>query len=215
MKAIRDEDIDTQEEITEQSILNKHNINDKKFTNLEGDEVTRTDGVVSSKENSDKYFINDTKRGHFFKIPEAKRKNKIIQSTISKVNNNSSHNQDKNEELEDGTVIFDTFIHSPPSKVNEDDDVLALSPSSVSSYASSPKEEWEITSDILSKESSYEIINLYEIDKVTEISDIDINSVQINKKSNKIKGDNRNHKENHYNNFKPLKLVQKNNNNEF
>ncbi|OUM53015.1 hypothetical protein BVG19_g2257 [[Candida] boidinii] len=216
MKAIRDEDIDTQEEITEQSILNKHNINDKKFTNLEGDEVTRTDGVVSSKENSDKYFINDTKRGHFFKIPEAKRKNKIIQSTISKVNNKySGDNQDNHEDLEDGTVIFDNFIHSPPSKVNEDDDVLALSPSSVSSYASSPKEEWEITSDILSKESSNEIINLYEIDKASEISNIDINGVQTYKKSNKIKGDNRNHKENHYNNFKPLKLVQKKNNNLF
>ncbi|OWB75688.1 hypothetical protein B5S31_g5630 [[Candida] boidinii] len=217
MKSIRDEDNDTQEDINNQGILNERDLNVKKSTSLEENKnISESVWVASSDENSDNFFKNDTKRRQIFKIPEVKRKNEIIQSTINKINYKSSNNKDNHEELDDDTKIFDNFIDKPSSLKENENDVLALSPSSVSSYASSPKEEWEITSDILSKESSNEIINFNEIDKAVEISNIDIDGFQTYKKNNRIKSDNnRDHKENHYNNFKPLKLVQKRNSNSF
>ncbi|OWB81284.1 hypothetical protein B5S32_g5683 [[Candida] boidinii] len=217
MKSIRDEDNDTQEDINNQGILNERDLNVKKSTSLEENKnISESVWVASSDENSDNFFKNDTKRRQIFKIPEVKRKNEIIQSTINKINYKSSNNKDNHEELDDDTKIFDNFIDKPSSLKENENDVLALSPSSVSSYASSPKEEWEITSDILSKESSNEIINFNEIDKAVEISNIDIDGFQTYKKNNRIKSDNnRDHKENHYKNFKPLKLVQKRNSNSF
>lgn len=217
MKSIRDEDNDTQEDINNQGILNERDLNVKKSTSLEENKnISESVWVASSDENSDNFFKNDTKRRQIFKIPEVKRKNEIIQSTINKINYKSSNNKDNHEELDDDTKIFDNFIDKPSSLKENENDVLAISPSSVSSYASSPKEEWEITSDILSKESSNEIINFNEIDKAVEISNIDIDGFQTYKKNNRIKSDNnRDHKENHYNNFKPLKLVQKRNSNSF
>ncbi|GMF75888.1 unnamed protein product [[Candida] boidinii] len=132
MKSIRDEDNDTQEDINNQGILNERDLNVKKSTSLEENKnISESVWVASSDENSDNFFKNDTKRRQIFKIPEVKRKNEIIQSTINKINYKSSNNKDNHEELDDDTKIFDNFIDKPSSLKENENDVLAISPSSI------------------------------------------------------------------------------------